>query len=349
MPAPVTRRKTGRIAATASAEQRSQTVFQLPLWDQLIKEFLEQKDHVGRSDCTVKYYRCQMNNWRLFLEDKNLTETARDVTPKMIEDWTYWARNTRHLSPKTVRHLVLTLRVFYTWFIRNYAPGNMLNPVDEAEKPKVPERKMDTFTAEQLQAMVKACEQEADFYGIRDKAILILLLDTGLRASELCGIELDDISWDTQSISVIGKGDKERIVPFSEATFVSLRAYLRVRPDLNHDIVFVTHFGNPLNNWRLGDVVERRCEDAKVKGVRCSPHTFRHTFAVQYLMAGGDALSLQAILGHSTLEMTKRYVNFAQTMINTLHRRVSPADAIVPQVGPGRKRIDITGKRKRKP
>lgn len=347
MPAPTARRKTGRISAAASSEKRSQAVFQPPPWDQLIKEFLEQKDHVGRSDNTVNYYRCQMNNWLLFLEDKDGGVTAVEVTPKLVEDWAYWARSTRHLAPKTVRHLVLTLRVFYTWFIKNYAPGSM-NPVDEAEKPKVPERKIETFTVEQLQTMVKACENEGGFYGIRDKAILILLLDTGLRASELCNIELGDINWDTQSISTIGKGDKERIVPFSNASFVALRAYLRVRPELDHDIVFVTHFGNPLNNWRLGDVVERRCEDAKIKGVRCSPHTLRHTFAVQYLMAGGDALSLQAILGHSTLEMTKRYVNFAQTMINTLHRRVSPADAIVPQVGPGRKRIDITLRGKRK-
>lgn len=137
------------------------------------------------------------------------------------------------------------------------------------------------------------------------------------------------------------------MVPFANSVFVALRAYLRVRPqDLSHSYVFVNHFGERLDRDRLRELIIRHGEHAKISGVRLSPHTFRHTFAVQYLLNGGDSFSLQTILGHSTSDMTKRYVNFAQSMLNVIQRRVSPADSIAPQVGPGRKRIDIAQRSK---
>lgn len=343
MPAP---RKTGRsrINTLAAEESRPQ-----PAWGELVKEFLEHKERRGLSPHTLIYYRYRMQSWLLFIEKEQRTETPEQVTPDTVVDWSHWVRTVQHCNPNTARHGMIALRAFYNWLIKRELLDLRKNPVTDAEKPTVLQKVIETLTPEQIKAMLADCDAYPDFYGIRDKAAMLLLLDTGLRASECCDIKVDDINWDNQTILITnGKGSKQRIVPFANSVFVALRAYLRVRPELSHNYLFANHFGERLDRDRLRELIIRHGEHAKVKGARLSPHTFRHTFAIQYLLNGGDSFSLQTILGHSTSDMTKRYVNFAQGMLNTIQRRVSPADAIAPQVGPGRKRIDINRKVKRK-
>lgn len=344
MPAP---RRTGmsRVNSAAVLEATSQ-----PGWSDLVKEFLEHKEKRGLSPNSVIYYRYRMQSWLLFVQDQHRTETPEEVDSNTIVEWTHWVRTTRHCTPNTARHGMIALRAFYNWLIKQKRM-DVDNPVTDAPKPVVLEKVIESFQPEQITAMLKPCDEVPDFYGYRDKAAMLLLLDTGLRASELCDIRLEDVNWDNQTILITnGKGSKQRFVPFAHSVFVALRAYERLRPTLlAHDYLFVNHFGERLDRDRLRELIIRRGTHAKITGVRLSPHTFRHTFAVQYLLNGGDALSLQAILGHSTLDMTKRYVHFAQTMQKFIHDRVSPADAIAPQVGPGRKRIDISGKVKRRP
>lgn len=342
MPAP---RRTGRSKINSSAAQETRPRVD---WNELVREFLEHKEKRGLSPDTLVYYRYPMQSWLNFLVDEHRTETPEQVTPDTVVDWSHWVRTSRHCNPNTARHGMIALRAFYNWYLRRTQAG-FRNPVLDAEKPVVLQKVLETFTPEQITAMIADCDSYQDFYGVRDKAAILLLLDTGLRASECSSIKTEDINWDHQTILVAnGKGSKQRIVPFANSVFVALRAYLRVRPqDLSHTYIFVNHFGERLDRDRLRELIIRHGEHAKITGVRLSPHTFRHTFAVQYLLNGGDSFSLQTILGHSTSDMTKRYVNFAQSMLNVIQRRVSPADSIAPQVGPGRKRIDIARKSKR--
>lgn len=335
MPAP---RQKGRSRINSRATGQHN---RLPSWTQLIDEFIEHKEKCHLSGNTIIYYRYRMQSWVDFLEAEDHDESPEDVTAETILDWTSWVRRVKHCNANTARHGFITLRAFYNWLIK-HRKWQGENPVIDAEEPLVVEKIIETFTPEQLQTLIADCDSDKDFYGLRDKAAILLLLDTGLRASECCDINLNDINWDNQTILVLaGKGRKQRIVPFAHSVFIALRAYLRVRPDLPHDYVFVNHFGERLDRDRLRELILRRGKRAKIVGVRLSPHTFRHTFAVQYLLNGGDAFSLQTILGHSTAEMTKRYVHFAQGMLNIIQHRVSPADTIAPQIGPGRKRIGV--------
>jgi len=165
--------------------------------------------------------------------------------------------------------------------------------------------------------------------------MILLLLDSGIRLSELIGLQMDNIDFLQSFILVNGKGNKERVVPFGSQVRRTLRRYImhfRPEPDSTRtDEVFLTEDGLPLKPRAVQSMLLRLSKKAKMSGVRCNPHRFRHSFARQYLVAGGDIFSLQKILGHSSLEVVRMYVNLITSDILMQHRKFSPVDnAILP-------------------
>ena len=160
--------------------------------------------------------------------------------------------------------------------------------------------------------------------------MILVLLDTGLRASELVGLAVSDVNLDDGLLKVYGKGNKERVVPIGARVQRALWKYLqRHRPQPANPlcpILFLTASGRPITVDRLRTIIKKYASKAGIEGVRCSPHTFRHTFAVSYLRNGGDIFSLQRILGHSSLDIVRIYVNLAVADVKACHRRFSPAD-----------------------
>ncbi len=160
--------------------------------------------------------------------------------------------------------------------------------------------------------------------------MILVLLDTGLRASELVGLTTDNVNLDDGMLKVYGKGNKESVVPFGAKVQRTLWKYLqRHRPQPANPLcptLFLTADGNPIITDRLRTIIEKYARKANIEGVRCSPHTFRHTCAISYLRNGGDVFSLQRILGHSSLEIVRIYVNYTETDVRACHRRFSPAD-----------------------
>jgi site-specific recombinase XerD len=156
------------------------------------------------------------------------------------------------------------------------------------------------------------------------RAILLLFLDTGLRLSELAALRMADLRPDG-SVKVMGKGARERIVPVGSVARQALARYLWVRstPDADQPIFRSERGGGPLGGRGIQQVFRGLKLRAGVPG-RCSPHSLRHTFARSYLVNGGDAFSLQRILGHATLDMVKRYVALADSDLATRHRLASP-------------------------
>ena len=152
-------------------------------------------------------------------------------------------------------------------------------------------------------------------------------LDTGLRLSELAGLRRCDLRADG-SIKVIGKGSRERIVPVGNAARQALLRYLRQTEGAPREPVLRSRGGGPVG-WRgIQQVFNRLKRRAAIPG-RCSPHTLRHTFARSYLLNGGDAFSLQRILGHTTLDMVKRYVALADSDLAARHLVASPGDRLL--------------------
>lgn len=156
---------------------------------------------------------------------------------------------------------------------------------------------------------------------------MILLLDTGLRLSEVSGLRMDNINFNENYIKVMGKGAKERIVPLQRKLKKLLKDYLVHRgSEPDHDFVFVTIDNEPASNRGIQERIEIISKKAGVTELRTSPHTWRHTFAKLYILNGGDPFSLKRILGHSSWEMVHRYVNMFGTEVNSQHRKASPLE-----------------------
>ncbi|MEN6356549.1 MAG: tyrosine-type recombinase/integrase [Armatimonadota bacterium] len=274
------------------------------------------------SENTIIYYNYRLTAFQRYLKEIAPEAILADVTPQMLRG--FIVQQTQINSASTANHSIITLRTFFNYLVKE----GFLDTSPTAGISKVKRRKtiIETFSIEQIEGMLKTCGH--DFTGVRDKAILLTLFDCGIRASELGTIKLSDVSWTDQTILIIGKGDKERVVPFGKATRQALSAYVIHRGELPSDRLFVTCYGEEIYRNRLAQIVTKRAKAAKITGVRCSPHTFRHTFAVSYLRAGGDVFTLQKILGHSDLSMTRRYVEVSQTDVQEKHRMYSPGDRI---------------------
>ena len=166
--------------------------------------------------------------------------------------------------------------------------------------------------------------------GYRGVVIVLTLLDTGLRVNELINLKMENVWLEEGLIKVLGKGNKERLVPIGkQIRKLPWRYISQYRPEPARpkpDTLFLTQDGRPLTKNRVDSIMKHYGRMAGLTGVRCSPHTLRHTFAIYFLRNDGDIFSLQKILGHSSLEMTRRYCELANVDIKKAHTIASPVD-----------------------
>ena len=314
----------------------------LPPLDQLVESYLICCMTEGKSPKTLEYYSYTLRRFCRFLEVQDLatlpteiriTEARRFVL-YLQKNAIRWEDNPRisddkGLSPFTIQAYVRAIKAYWTWlFNEGYISDNTMSAL---KIPKAPKKVVNTFTQEQIQLMIKAINQRSP-RGYRDYLIILILLDTGIRLSELMGLRIDNIDFGQNCFLVHGKGNKERLVPFGSRVRHVLWQYIRnIRPEPRFDDikqVLLTDNGYPLRPRAVQIMINRLGKQVGIAGVRCSPHTFRHTFAKNYLLLGGDVFSLQRILGHSSLEVVKLYINLAASDISDQHRRYSPVDNI---------------------
>jgi len=251
------------------------------------------------------------------------------------------------LAAKTIHNVWITLSSFFTWATIEF---EMPNPMKAIPGPHFEKAPVEPFSKDDVDALLKACEfsREANtterrrfrmrrVSANRDRAvgyngIILFLLDTGLRASELCSLKIDDVDQKTGKVQVkhgvLGgaKGGKGRTVFLGKAARRALWRYLAEREDGEdpHAPLFLGKFDHPLNKGALRHLVIDLGDKAQIK--KCYPHRFRHTFAITYLRSGGDVFTLQSLLGHSALDMVQHYARIAEVDIQEAHRRASPAD-----------------------
>jgi site-specific recombinase XerD len=294
----------------------------------------------GKSIHTIKITSSSVRYLERFLISENLSTNIADIGLEELRRYAlslqyqpcfaYHPQNhlqAKVLSGHSINGYMRGLKTFWSWLRREDYISE--NPFDKIRIPKSPAKIIKTFTDEQLKALLDAVDDKKP-QGQRDRTILLLLLDTGVRSAELRALKSDDVHFDNQSLHIVGKGRKERIVPVGKRLIAALWKYLntcRVQPALPQiDNVFLTYNGYPLTKERLAAIVKKYAEKAQITGVRASPHTFRHTMAVNYIRNGGDIFSLQRILGHAQLNTVRTYVNIAQSDIEKAHRRYSPVD-----------------------
>jgi site-specific recombinase XerD len=302
-----------------------------------VQSFLQRGVARNLAPRTLEFYRTRLGSFARWLEEQGVNTAPEDVTPSLLRQ--FLVAEQERSSAATASHSYVALRAFFRFLVRD--EWLSANPMEKVEKVRVPRKVVQTFSREQVEQMLASCSARS-FNGLRLRAIILTLVDCGLRVSELCGLDVEDVSWDEGTLRVMGKGSKERVVPFGEATRQALLAYVARRGELpGQSALFVTCYGDPLNRHEAHRLISGCGKRTGVSGVRCSPHTFRHTFAVMYLRNGGDAFTLQKLLGHSDLTMTRRYCELSQVDALEKHRQYSPGDRFLSAVRPtrGRRRV----------
>lgn len=275
-----------------------------------------------------------------------------DVTPDLVRDFLGWLRTgytpirfggaTHPLSPKTLRNYWIALSSLFAWLNREFGYDDIMSKVPA---PKFKRAPVETFSREQIEALLKAAEYSKEVQpderrkyrmrrstGKRDAAIILTLLDTGMRATELCMLKIGDVDLKTGRMQIKhgvtggAKGGKGRTVFMGKTARKAVWMYLVGREDEDDADapLFLGKFEHKLNNVALLHLIKSLGERAGV--AKCHPHRFRHTFAITYLRSGGDVFTLQALLGHSDLAMVQHYARVAEVDVQQVHKRASPAD-----------------------
>jgi len=313
-----------------------------------VELFLATKQTEGRSPKTTTWYRDKLLTFARYLDNgqpAKLSDLTLDRTRQFVamlqnrtcrfEGHPIRRRAEGGLSPFTIHGYVRTLKAFATWL---YDEGfTSTNVLARLKRPHLPEVMIEILSPEEIDALLHGINQNCAL-GSRMFVIFLLLLDTGMRASELCALTLDNTHLEEGYVKVMGKGRKERIVPICANTKKALLRYLSTwRPILAHEdcgTLLVTHLGDDMTYSALLQSVKRLGKRCGVP--RLHPHLFRHTFAVRYLMNGGDVMTLRRILGHTTLDVTQMYMHLADADIKAQHSKFSPVDGL--KVKFGRKR-----------
>ena len=292
----------------------------------------------NKSPKTIEWYNSFLERFAQFLIIRGLPTDIADISTTNIRLFIRYLQteakvpNTaKPLSAATVQGYTRTLKAFFSWLMReDYITSN---PMTKIPIPKGEHKIVNTFSNEQIAKLLNIC-QLSDGTGYRNLTIILLLLDSGLRVSELININLEDVNLTQGYITIRrGKGFRERVVPIGSLVQKSIWKYLNTyRPQpLTEKInnLFLSNDGLPLTRNGIQYMIRRYSKRAGISGVRCSPHTFRHSFARNYLVNGGDVFSLQKILGHSSLASVRAYLNLFTDDIKRQHQRFSPVDNLV--------------------
>ena len=290
----------------------------------------------GKSPETISSYKMVLNNFIWYCKQNDFPTTAQKLNSLHIRQFIWyltsatnrWGRNSpktrQPASQTTANDYYRSLHSFFNWLERESLIKE--NPFANLRPPKVERKVIQALTPAEVERLLNAGSGKSPV-NVRNRAILCIFLDTGLRVSELASLNMYDIDMNTGSIVVRhGKGGKQRVVHIGSKAQKALWKYITLYRKSNNDSLFINRNGEPLDAVGIRILIKRLGIKAKVK---VSPHKLRHTFAISYLRAGGDVFSLQYLLGHSTLQMTQRYLQSlnADDAIEA-HRKFSPLDRL---------------------
>lgn len=307
----------------------------------LIRAFLDECELAGLSPNTLAGYRGTLERFEWWVGETGRELDPATLMPADLREYLRYVQSSPNRwnspNPNTAKPIqgssldtyYRTLRRFFNWLVdQEYIDRS---PMDKRLRPpRFQSEPINPFEPEELARLSRALRNlPPGELPARDRAIVAVLLDVGLRASELVNLTIDDL--DVMSGVVVvrrGKGNKTRTVQLGSSARQAVRRYwIRYRADHVEDTTapfFANQHNRLLTSWGLAQLTERIGKRAKV--LPCNPHRFRHTAAISALRAGMGLLELQTILGHSSLEMVRHYARIAETDIARAAKESSPLD-----------------------
>jgi integrase/recombinase XerD len=309
--------------------------------------FFRTRSADGYSSNTLEMYR-----WALGLMERFLANNppVAEIRPEDLQDFFIWLRDeykpnrtngkTGPLAGRSLENIWTAMRSFFNWIEAELELAD--RPDYAVGQPEYAKRQIIPLEPEEIRAILSACKTttSANTNGrrpfnmrrptaLRDTALVLTLLDTGLRASELCRLTIEDLNLDSAEIFVIpygtGRKTKSRTVMIGKPTIKAIWRYLATRDYRPDDPLFTSSKSSaPLNRNSVRQLLDELGKRAGVANVH--PHRFRHTFAITYLRSGGDIFTLQRLLGHSSLTMVQEYLDIVQADVANAYRRSAPSD-----------------------
>ncbi len=295
------------------------------MWDSFKKGFLVHLQlEKSLSSNTIEAYGLDLEKLIQFLSIQSLSIGPSEVDLPLLQNYIKWIAELG-MSERSQARIISGIKAFYKYCLQEQI--TQIDPTELLAAPKLKKSLPDTLTyeeIEQLIAQIDLSKQE----GTRNKAMLETLYSCGLRVSELINIRRSHMYLDIGFIRVIGKGDKERLIPIGSAAIKHLQIYLQeIRPKLpekkgNEDIVFLNRRGGQLSRIMVFYIIKELAAKADIKKI-ISPHTFRHSFATHLVEGGADLRAVQEMLGHESITTTEIYThldrNFLRDTLNRFH------------------------------
>lgn len=286
---------------TSQQRIRLQTAFDMFLLDVESRRLTEH---------TRKFYVSTLSRFIAYLADQGI-EHVHEVQATHIRQF---LAGLDGLSSHTQHKYARAIKTFCNFCVRDELLEK--SPADRVLMPKLEQKVLRSFAPDEVRRILKACVSE------RDKAIVLLLLDTGLRASELVALDVQDVDISTGALTVHrGKGQKGRVVYVGARTRKQLVRYLGSRRE---GVLFMSQRNKRLTAWGLDQAMKRVEQRSGVPGV--TPHAFRRTFAIEFLRGGGNVHVLAKLMGHSGIDVLKRYLAFTQDDLREAHKRYGVVD-----------------------
>lgn len=311
--------------------------------NELLEIYLHAKQAEGVSKGTVDNKKAAVQIFNTFLNVKGLNVKPSDITTDLCREFISYMRcehvkhehnnckkaeyKTAGLSEATINTHLRHLRAMFNFLLEEQYVSS--NPFNKVKQVKEPVDVVDALTTDEINKLLRIPDKRS-FSGFRDMVLMALLLDTGLRITEALSLTVNEIDFKTNTLLITGKvakNNKSRYVPFSNKTGKLLRELIAEVQELDTPFIFVTVYGNQLDKDVFRNRVKQYAEQAGIKR-NITVHMFRHTFAKYYLLNNGDILTLQKILGHSSLAMVRRYIQLDTSDITNSHAKYSPINTL---------------------
>lgn len=296
------------------------------MWEQVLKDFeYYLKIERGMSPNSVVSYMLDIEKLIRFLSAHDLSDTPATITAETLRNFVY--QESKELKARSQSRLISSLKSFFKYLmLENYREDY---PMEYIDTPKFGMKLPDTLSVEEIDALIAGIDLSTD-EGHRNRAIIEMLYGCGLRVSELVSLRLSDLFFDEGFIRVLGKGNKQRLVPIGSHTQKEINNYLLYqRKKVTQvkefsDIVFLNRRGKQLTRAMIFTIIRQVAANIGL-AKQISPHTFRHSFATHLLENGANLRAIQLMLGHESITTTEIYTHvehaYLSQVINTYHPR----------------------------
>ncbi len=282
------------------------------------------QNELNLAQCTVKAYNADLRQWASFATAGGKRQfVAEDVTTTDLRQWIA-SLSRQGISARSIKRKASALNSFFTYLMKRH--GLKSNPAADLQLARPKKYLPSVITPEQTQAVLSDEPAPDDYMGVRDHLIVDMLYQTGMRASELASLLDANVDTHAGTLRVIGKRNKERIIPFGPALGQSIDQYRQLRGTLPRQCspcFFLSHKGLGIDYQAVRRAVHAAL-DGRVSSPKRSPHVLRHSFATDMLNAGADLNSVKELLGHQSLETTQIYTHISLSELKQNYEHAHP-------------------------